>query len=152
MISSNKTLSLLIAIGALSLSSCSKDENTSTDNCADRADRFVGTYAVSVIEQVVWGNDSGTLTDTGTLIISKISDEQVQAKGFFDYVGEIANYCIYFESIRSSDSAGYMTTSFGPATLSGNVLTMTAVSTGKIGQNGVLYPFRSNQKITGVKR
>ena len=47
MISSNKTLSLLIAIGALSLSSCSKDENTSTDNCADR---FVGTYAVSVIE------------------------------------------------------------------------------------------------------
>ena len=88
MISSNKTLSLLIAIGALSLSSCSKDENTSTDNCADR---FVGTYAVSVIEQVVWGNDSGTLTDTGTLIISKISDEQVQAKGFFNCVVEIAN-------------------------------------------------------------
>lgn len=149
MISSNKTLSLLIAIGALSLSSCSKDENTSRDNCADR---FVGTYVVSVIEQVVWGNDSGTLTDTGTLIISKISDEQVQAKGFFNCVGEIANYCIYFESIRSSDSAGYMTTSFGPATLSGNVLTMTAVSIGKLGHSGVLYPFRSNQKITGVKR
>ena len=67
-----KRLLLLLPLLAFMFSSCSKDENTSTDNCADR---FVGTYAVSVIEQVVWGNDSGTLTDTGTLIISKISDE-----------------------------------------------------------------------------
>ena len=42
--------------------------------------------------------------------------------------------------------AGYMTTSFGPATLSGNVLTMTATSTGQLGQNGKFYPFRSTQK------
>ena len=48
-------------------------------------------------------------------------------------------------------SAGYMTTSFGPATLSGNVLTMTATSTGQLGQNGKFYPFRSTQKITGVR-
>ena len=39
-----------------------------------------------------------------------------------------------------------MTTSFGPATLSGNVLTMTATSTGQLGQNGKFYPFRSTKK------
>ena len=48
--------------------------------------------------------------------------------------------------VNLGTSAGYMTTSFGPATLSGNVLTMTATSTGQLGQNGKFYPFRSTQK------
>ena len=34
--------------------------------------------------------------------------------------------------VNLGTSAGYMTTSFGPATLSGNVLTMTATSTGQL--------------------
>ena len=42
--------------------------------------------------------------------------------------------------VNLGTSAGYMTTSFGPATLSGNVLTMTATSTGQLGQNGKFYP------------
>ena len=130
----------MIAFLPLTISSCSKEGDAFTDN---RADKFLGTYSISVIEHVVWGNDSGTLTDTGTLTISKISETQVEARGFFNCVGEIANDAIYFKSIRPSDSAGYMTTSFGPATLSGNVLTMTATSTGQLGQNGKLYPFRS---------
>ena len=138
----------LIAFVILAITSCSKEGNVFTD---DRADKFIGTYSISVIEQVVWGNDSGTLTTTGTLTISKISETQVQARGFFNCDGEIANDAIYFKSIRASDSAGYMTTSFGPAILSGKVLTMTATSTGQLGQNGKLYPFRSTQKITGIR-
>ena len=133
----------MIAFLTLTISSCSKEGDAFTDN---RADKVLGTYSISVIEHVVWGNDSGTLTDTGTLTISKISETQVKARGFFNCVGEIANDAIYFKSIRPSDSAGYMTTSFGPATLSGNVLTMTATSTGQLGQNGKFYPFRSTQK------
>ena len=133
----------MIAFLALTISSCSKEGDAFTDNLADK---FLGTYSISAIEHVVWGNDSGTLTDTGTLTISKISETQVEARGFFNCVGEIANDAIYFKSIRVSDSAGYMTTSFGPATLSGNVLTMTATSTGQLGQNGKFYPFRSTQK------
>ena len=54
--------------------------------------------------------------------------------------------------VNHGTSAGYMTTSFGPATLSGNVLTMTATSTGQLGQNGKFYPFRSTQKITGIRQ
>ena len=137
-----------IAIGSLTLLSCSKDENGPTGSDADR---FVGIYSISVTEQVVWGGDSGTLTDTGVLTITKISDTQVRARGFFNDIGEVANSAIYFESIKGSDSAGYMTTTFGPATLSGNVLTMTATSNGKLASNGVLYPFRSTQQITGIK-
>ncbi len=132
----------MIAFLTLTISSCSKEGDAFTDN---RADKVLGTYSISVIEHVVWGNDSGTLTDTGTLTISKISETQVEARGFFNCVGEIANDAIYFKSIRVSDSAGYMTTPFGPATLSGNVLTMTATSTGQLGQNGKFYPFHSTQ-------
>ena len=54
--------------------------------------------------------------------------------------------------VNLGTSAGYMTTSFGPATLSGNVLTMTATSTGQLGQNGKFYPFRSTQNITGIRQ
>ena len=133
----------MIAFLTLTISSCSKEGDAFIDN---RADKVLGTYSISVIEHVVWGNDSGTLTDTGTLTISKISETQVEARGFFNCFGEIANDAIYFKSIRPSDSAGYMTTSFGPATLSGNVLTMTATSTGQLRQYGKFYPFRSTQK------
>ena len=48
--------------------------------------------------------------------------------------------------VNLGTSAGYMTTSFGPATDTGNVLTMTATSTGQLGQYGKLYQFRSTQK------
>lgn len=138
-----------MTIGSLTILACSKEVNGFSEGDADR---FVGTYSISVTEQVVWGGDSGTITNTGVLIITKVSDTQVHATGFFNDIGEVANSAIYFESIKSSDSAGYMTTTFGPATLSGNVLTMTATSNGKLASNGVLYPFRSTQQITGIKR
>lgn len=138
-----------MTIGSLTILACSKEVNGFSEGDADR---FVGTYSISVTEQVVWGGDSGTITNTGVLIITKVSDTQVRATGFFNDIGEVANSAIYFESIKSSDSAGYMTTTFGPATLSGNVLTMTATSNGKLASNGVLYPFRSTQQITGIKR
>ncbi len=135
----------MIAISSFLLISCSYDLGQ------DVSDRFVGTYSISVTEYVVWGNASGTLADTGTLTITKISDTQVRASGFFYDTGEIANSSIYFESIRSSDSSGYMTTTFGPATLSGNVLTLTATSSGQLASNGIFFPFRSTQQITGIR-
>ncbi len=138
-----------MTIGSLTILACSKEENGFSEGDADR---FVGIYSISVTEQVVWGGDSGTITNTGVLTITKVSDTQVRATGFFNDIGEVANSAIYFESIKGSDSAGYMTTTFGPATLSGNVLTMTATSNGQLASNGVLYPFRSTQQITGIKR
>ena len=118
----------------------------------DDADAFVGTYNVSVVEQVVWGNDSGTLTNTGTLIITKISANRVQTSGFFRTQGEVTGKTVYFEAMHTSDSEGYTDDVFGPGTLNGNVLTVTGNSTGQLRYNGILYPYRRTASITAIKQ
>ncbi len=67
-------------------------------------------------------------------------------------MGEISNGAIYFEASESYDSYGYSTTVYGPAKLSGNVLSLAVVSSGKLASNGVLYPFQSEQEITGIRQ
>ena len=47
----------------------------------DNAEKFVGTYNVSTVEHVTWGNDSGSLTDTGVLTITKVSKNRVKTSG-----------------------------------------------------------------------
>ncbi len=144
----NNTLKsiLLFTISSVLLS-CS-----GTLNKVDDADAFVGTYNVSVVEQVVWGNDSGTLTNTGTLMITKISANRVQTSGFFRTQGEVMGKTVYFEAMHSSDSEGYTDDVFGPGTLNGNVLTVTGNSTGQLRYNGILYPYRRTASITAIKQ
>ena len=141
--------SLSFFLGALSLtllSSCTKVESD------DQADDFVGTYNVSVVENVVWGYDSGTLNDNGTFVISKLSANRIQVRGYISTEGEVVGSMVYFEGSKSSDSEGYFTTSYGPGTLSGNVLTFTANQTGQLASNGVLYPYRNSSYFTAIKR
>ena len=131
---------------ALLFSAC-----TSSLNKEDDADAFVGTYAISEVEQVKWGNDSGTLTDTGTLFIYKISANRVQASGYFRTQGEVVGNIVYFEATHNEGSEGYIDSVFGPGVLTGNVLTITGTSTGKLRSNGVLYPWSRTAQITGIK-
>ena len=114
----------LVALVVLAFISCSKESPS------DDADAFVGTYSVSVVEHVVWGTASATLTDTGTLKIIKISSNRVQTSGYFRTQGEVVGNIVYFEAMHSSDSEGYLDDVFGPATLSGNVITVTGNTTG----------------------
>ena len=58
-----------------SICSCTKMD---TSNNRDDADAFIGTYSITIVEDVVWGNDSGTLNDNGTLQIKKTSANKVQ--------------------------------------------------------------------------
>lgn len=118
----------------------------------DDADAFVGTWNISVVESFVWGSASGTLTDTGTLYMSKLSANRVQVYGYYRTEGEVVGNIVYFESTHLSDSAGYLDTVFGPLTLTGNVITGTSNQTGKLRSNGVLYPTRSTFQITMIKR
>ena len=118
----------------------------------DEADAFVGTWNVSVVEHVVWGAASGTLTDTGTLMITKISANRVQTSGYFRTQGEVVGNIVYFEAMHSSDSAGYMDDVFGPATLNGNVITVTGNTTGQLKDNGVAYPYRRTAEITMIRK
>ena len=65
----------------------------------DDADDFVGTYKASVIDNVRWGGDSGTVTDTGTIYITKLSATRVKALGYINTDGEarcLERQCSYF--------------------------------------------------------
>ena len=53
----------------------------------DNAEEFVGTYNVSTVEHVTWGNDSGSLTDTGVLTITKVSKNRVRTSVYFTTEG-----------------------------------------------------------------
>lgn len=137
---------LTIVLCALLLAvttSCTKDGN---------ADAFVGTYNVSTVENVTWGNDSGSLTDTGVLTIVKVSKNRVRTSGYFSTEGEVNGNNVYFESMSASDSYGHTTTVFGTGTLNGNVLFFTCTSSGQLAYNGVLYPYYSTAQMTCIRQ
>ena len=73
-------------------SSCTKTGN---------ADAFVGRYSVSTIENITWGNDSGTLTDYGNIDITKVSSSRIQVSGYFNTFGEVSGNNLYLESLKS---------------------------------------------------
>jgi len=141
-----KSFLLLLALLGL-LISCDPDPMAG-DNAYD----FIGVYKVSVIEHVVWGASSGTLNDTGTLTITRINKNRVQTNGYFRTQGEVVGNVVYFEAMHSSDSDGYIDSVFGPATLNGNVITVTGNQTGQLKSNGVLYPYRSTNEITMIRQ
>jgi len=118
----------------------------------DNAEEFVGTYNVSTVEHVTWGNDSGSLTDTGVLTITKVSKNRVRTSGYFSTEGEISGNNVYFESMSASDSYGHTTTVFGTGTLNGNVLSFTCTSSGQLAYNGVMYPYYSTAQMTCIRQ
>ena len=118
----------------------------------DNAEDFVGTYNVSTVEHVTWGGNSGSLTDTGVLTITKISKNRVRTSGYFSTEGEISGNNVYFESMSASDSYGHTTTVFGTGTLNGNILSFTCTSSGQLAYNGVLYPYYSTAQMTCTRQ
>ena len=107
-------------IGAFALllvviTSCTKTNN---------ADAFVGRYAVSTIENATWGGSSGTLTDNGTMTITKVSSSRIQVNGYFNTFGEVVGNNVYLESYTTTDSSGSLTIVFGTGTLNGNNITV----------------------------
>lgn len=134
---------VLCALFVVFATSCTKDGN---------AEAFVGTYNVSTVEHVTWGNDSGTLTDTGILYITKVSSNRVRTSGYFSTEGEVVGNSVYFESMYAQDAAGYTTTVFGTGNLNGNVLSFTCNSSGQLAYNGVMYPYYSTAQMTCIKQ
>ena len=135
-----------VIISLLSVVSCSKMASE------DPADAFVGEYNVSVVENVVWGSDSGTINDNGVIYIYKVSSDRIRVSGYIGTEGSVVGSSVYFEGTYSSDSSGHITTSFGVGILSGNVLTFTANQTGQLAYNGVMYPFRCTASFTAIKQ
>lgn len=139
-----KRLCALI-ISFMLLFSCSKESKE------ENADKFVGTYSISATEYVTWGSASGTLSNTGTLYISKKTESSVSTNGFFSTNGSITESTIYFEGFNTSDATGYITYTFSPATLNGNVMFFTVYASGRLADNGVSYPYRMTSNVTAIK-
>ena len=121
---------------------CSNDD--------DYAD-FSGFYDVSVVENFVWGNTSGTLTDTGIIGI-KVSGSHATVEGLISTTGQIVGNTLYLNATTNQTGGEYLTTTFDPATLTGNVLRFNSHQSGKLKSNGVLYPFYNNSQFTCIKK
>lgn len=117
----------------------------------DDADAFIGTYSIDITQYVKWGGDSGTLHNSGTLTITKLSPTRVETSGYFNTEGEVIGSSIYFDSIYEADSDGYYSITFGPGTLVGNLLTFSATRSGKLKYYGTLYPFSSSDSYSATK-
>lgn len=131
---------IFILLGTCLLMSCSKEDFVTNS--------FIGTYSISVIQNVVWGNDSGTINDNGTLHITMISNNKVQLKGYITTQGVIRGKALYLEGNKVSDKEGNITTSYGVATLDGNILTFTAYQTGELSG----YSYRNTSYFTAIKQ
>ena len=145
----SRAFSLIILTFTLVLSSCNKEIET----VEDPADAFVGTYNVSLVEDFVWGGTSGTVTDSGTTEIFKIGPDRIQFFGFIGATGTVIGNQAYLEPESSSSEYGYSTTVYNDATLIGNVLKITSISTGQLrADDGRLYPNKSYYTLTCIKQ
>ena len=142
-----KTLRTIIIIITVALSFC-----TCTKDADGDADMYVGVYSVSVVENVTWGGSSGTLTDNGTITITKLSSNQVKVTGYFSTTGRVSGSTINLEGMSTSDSSGSINTVFGTGIYNGGTITISSTRTGQLKSNGVMYPFTSRDQITAIKK
>ena len=135
------------------LNSCSENNIGISENniSIDDADAFVGVYSVSIVENIIWGNSSGTINDNGTIRITKLSANRVQIDGYISTQAEISGTSIFLKGSTYSDDTGYFTTSYGTGTLNKNILTFTAYQTGQLASNGTLYPYRNTSYFTATR-
>ena len=130
---------ILIFFSLILFSSCSKE---------DPADNFVGTYFVRAVGNVVWGNSTGVVTDSGYLSISKVSADRIQTKGFLSISGDVSGNTVFFESTYESKGNAYLTTTFEPATKNSDVFYLSCDIIGQLPSGGRLYPYHEKTKMT----
>lgn len=107
----------LIALGFI-LTSCSKEENV--------ADKFVGKYTV-YCNSIGYGSTHLINVDS-LLTISKISENEILASGYFNTYGFIdENDSVFFNHMRYNGSQEESSITFTNGALNGNILTFDAV-------------------------
>ena len=129
------------------LASCEKESGVGS------MEDLLGTYSVTVEEDVVWGGDSGPIRDKGTITITQIDKNRVQLRGLISTKGKLVNGKLYLDSESNSDSYGYITTTYYSAQFGAGILTIWSKASGKLATtpNGTLYPFSSLCYFEGRK-
>lgn len=114
---------------------------------------LLGTYSVTVEENVFWGGDSGTIYDNGTITITKIDKNRVQLSGLISTKGELIDGNLYLDSETNIDSYGNLSTIYKSVLFGGGILTIWSETSGQLATtpNGTLYPFSSLCYFEGKK-
>ena len=116
-------------------------------------DDLVGTYSVTVEENVFWGGDSGTIHDKGTITITKLDKNRVQLRGLISTKGELIGGKLYLDSETNTDSYGYLSTTYNSVIFGGGIITIWSETSGRLSTtpNGTLYPYSSLCYFEGRK-
>lgn len=123
------------------------------DNGIGSIDDLLGTYNVTVEDYVIWGADSGTIYDKGTITITKIDNNRVQLRGLISPKGTLDGGELYLDSTTNTDSYGYITRTYDRVLFGGGILTILSKATGQLSTtpNGTRYPYSSICYIEGRK-
>ena len=132
--------------------SCEKNDVGGKSGIGSMED-LLGTYNVTVEDYVVWGGDSGTLHDKGTITITKIDNNRVQLRGLISTKGRLVDGKLYLDSTTNTDSYGYITRTYDSALFGGGILTIYSTATGQLSTtpNGTRYPYKSSCYFEGRK-
>ena len=132
--------------------SCEKNDVGGKSGIGSMED-LLGTYNVAVEDYVVWGGDSGTIHDKGTITITKIDEYRVQLRGLISTKGRLVNGKLYLDSTTNTDSYGYITRTYDSALFGGGILTIFSKATGQLSTtpNGTRYPYSSSCYFEGRK-
>lgn len=117
---------------------------------------LLGTYSVTVEENVFWGGDSGTIYDNGTITITKIDKNRVQLRGLISTQGTLVDGELGeldLEPQYNKDNYGYITTTYTRALFGGGILTIWSEASGQLATtpNDTQYPYSSLCYFEGRK-
>lgn len=114
----------------------------------DPADAFIGRYTYKNNYFVTWGGDSGSLSNEGAFMLTKLSENKVKMSGAWNSIGVVVGNTVSFSNDMQSDDYGYVTYEFGIGTLSGKTLTFNYSGSGRLKYtNGVAYPWNCSGKV-----
>ncbi|MBR2115587.1 MAG: hypothetical protein IJ942_01045 [Alistipes sp.] len=132
--------------------SCEKNEMGDKHKIGSMED-LLGTYYVIVEDYVVWGSDSGTIHDKGTITITQIDEDRVKLSGLISTKGRLVDGKLYLDSTTNTDSYGYITRNYDSALFGAGILTIFSKATGQLSTtpNGTRYPYSSNCYFEGRK-
>ena len=130
-----RILIFIVAIMCCSIfASCEKDSDIGSMK------DLLGTYSVTVKEDVLWGADSGT-------------KDMVQLSGLISTHGTLIDGKLHLSPETNSDSYGFLTTTYTSVLFAGGILTIWSKVSGQlaINPNGTRYPFSSLCYFEGRK-
>ncbi|MBQ6869915.1 MAG: hypothetical protein IJO17_05565 [Alistipes sp.] len=114
---------------------------------------LVGTYSVTVEENVVWGGYSETIHDKGIITIIRLDKNRVQLNGLISTQGELIDGKLYLNSKTDIDTYGYLTTNYNSVIFGAGILTIWSKTSGQLSTtpNGTRYPFSNLCYFEGHK-